>query len=684
MKPSYLKELENELKLKPSDARKPSNEQQTLECLLCNNIFTGIPKDKVSKFKKHHKVGCPKCIAGVKNNENKERILSKLKELGFELLEEYVTAETPVLLRKINCCGRAWKSRPHNICIKNPTCKPCRDDAQEKRKEENKTIPYSGMSAEYLNFLRDNVKLQVLDPSKTSNDHVDMQCLSCGNIFTATAKSKVTNFKKHKMPGCPKCTRYEVHKIELEKNKQRLIDMGYELLQPYRGKDHKILVRNKNCSCGRSWETKPLHIFAGRSFCRPCNDDKKRLRFVEQNRIRHEQSLEGLDAWTSYGKQARLLTEHTYEQYKDRINPGNLPRGRSGTEGAFHVDHIYSMKYCFYHNVPVELCAHVDNLQLLPWKVNAVKWKTPTSIIPDIIKPYVSTSDKYDNFYNSVQKHLNTTMIKNYTFKDVTGQPYTIPLYDKERKVGIMFLTFDDYVEQRLGTKSYLSKMKQEAILQGIKVLIIFEDEWFSNSSLVLSKLSHQFGLNNSSRIYARKCEIREVTSIGPFLKKNHIQGADGSQIKLGAFYNDKMVAVMTFAKPRKFMNKNTKEEGVWELSRFATDVNYIVVGIASKLLKHFQRNYEWKEVYSYADLRWSDGNVYEQLGFSLSGATDPNYFYIVDGQRIHRWGFRKSLLKTKFPNTFNPQKTEYENMIIAGYDRIWDCGHLKYYIQHP
>jgi hypothetical protein len=89
-------------------------------------------------------------------------------------------------------------------------------------------------------------------------------------------------------------------------------------------------------------------------------------------------------------------------------------------------------------------------------------------------------------------------------------------------------------------------------------------------------------------------------------LEDNHIQGSDSARVNLGAFYNDKLVAVMTFSKPRFFINRKSVKGEEWELSRFAIESGCVIVGIASKMLVHFQRNNDWDKIYTYADLRWS------------------------------------------------------------------------------
>jgi len=97
----------------------------------------------------------------------------------------------------------------------------------------------------------------------------------------------------------------------------------------------------------------------------------------------------------------------------------------------------------------------------------------------------------------------------------------------------------------------------------------------------------------------------------------------------------------MTFSKGN--IAKGSKAvEGIWELNRFCSNYNYRVVGAAGKLLEYFKKNYDWKEIFSYADRRWSNGNLYKQLGFELIGTTKPNYWYIISYKRIHRFNLRK------------------------------------------
>ena len=228
---------------------------------------------------------------------------------------------------------------------------------------------------------------------------------------------------------------------------------------------------------------------------------------------------------------------------------------------------------------------------------------------------------------------------------------------------------------ERLGKhKNYHLDKTNLSDKEGIRLIHIFEDEWKNKKEIVKNRIRHILGYNNVS-IYARKCIIKEidVELKDKFLLETHIQGVDKSSIRLGAFFNDELVSVMTFSKLRKVMGSK-KVSGEYELVRFSS---VGVVGIAGKLLKYFIRNYEPSKITSYADRRWSKGEVYETLGFKMINMGRPNYWYTKGyKKREYRYNYRKDILVSK---GYDKSKTEMEIMSELGYDVIWDCGSIKY-----
>jgi hypothetical protein len=279
--------------------------------------------------------------------------------------------------------------------------------------------------------------------------------------------------------------------------------------------------------------------------------------------------------------------------------------------------------------------------------------------------------------YDFVSDLIGTDQVSNNRRDVVVGKE--IDIFLESKKIAIEYDSFYFHSQRHVGKKYHLDKTEACEAL-GVKLIHIFEDEWINKQEIVKSKLKNICGLVGE-RVYARNCSVTEISAKlkNEFLLNNHIQGEDKSLIKLGLFHKDELVAVMTFCGLRKALGSNA-EEGVFELSRFAT--NKAVVGGAGKLFKHFVENFNPKKVISYADRRFSssDSSLYDKIGFKLDSITPVNYWYFKNGYhtRSHRFNFRKSELPKKL-KTFDPSLTEYENMQLNGYDRIWDCGNLKY-----
>lgn len=210
---------------------------------------------------------------------------------------------------------------------------------------------------------------------------------------------------------------------------------------------------------------------------------------------------------------------------------------------------------------------------------------------------------------------------------------------------------------------------------KGIHLIHIFEDEWLDKEEIVKSLLLNQFGLTKN-KIYARNCTIKEVKpdAAKKFLDNNHLQGNCYSKIKLGLYHNNELVSLMTFGKSRHFIGNGEEK---WELQRFCNKLNTSVVGGASKLFKYFIEQYSPEEIVSYADRRWSNGKIYDTLGFTKYAESKPNYYYVVGRKRVYRFNLRKQVLVEKYGCP--KDMTEKEFCLRQKWYRIYDCGCLCY-----
>jgi len=255
--------------------------------------------------------------------------------------------------------------------------------------------------------------------------------------------------------------------------------------------------------------------------------------------------------------------------------------------------------------------------------------------------------------------------------------PLELDVYIPSKKVAFEYDGLYYHTENKVGKKYHLNKTNL-CRDKGIRLIHIFEDEWRNKKDIVKSRIDSILG-RTATKIYARKTEIKEVTfnDTKNFLNDNHVQGHCVSKIRYGLFYKKELVSIITFGKKRKNLGA-THKDGEYELIRFCNKINTTVVGGASKLLKYFENNYKPVKLISYADLRWSEGNLYCMLGFEKTSETRPGYYYMPRGckYRENRYKYRKSELVKQ---GFDENKTEFEIMEERGFERIYDCGNIKF-----
>jgi len=208
----------------------------------------------------------------------------------------------------------------------------------------------------------------------------------------------------------------------------------------------------------------------------------------------------------------------------------------------------------------------------------------------------------------------------------------------------------------------------------GISLIHIYEDEWLQKQDIVKSIIENKLGLT-SHKVDARKCKIDTVKTedAESFLELNHIQGYIRGN-HLGLYFESELVAILTYGKPR-----FDKAYDI-ELYRYCTKLGCTVRGGLSKLLSILKEKCD--TIVTYADLRWGRGEGYLKCGFTYQKTTTPNYSYYIKRDRVYkrynRMNFQKHMLSEKL-ELFDPALTEWENMQLNGYDRIWDCGNRVY-----
>lgn len=234
-----------------------------------------------------------------------------------------------------------------------------------------------------------------------------------------------------------------------------------------------------------------------------------------------------------------------------------------------------------------------------------------------------------------------------------------VDIYIPSHKIGIEF--DGNYWHSSLfQEKNYHFNKSKLAESKGVRLIHVYEYEWNTIKPKIIQLLKIALGLPGK-RIYARQCEIREITNEEAKVLNNavHLQGHRNAQVTYGLFYHDELVQLMSFSKTH--YNRNLKGDNSWEIIRGCPGSNNIIVGGVSKLFSHFIKEHNPDEVFSYCDFNKFDGRSYEAIGMRFIGYTGPDKTYLIDGVAYKR----------------NPSKyKEYKEKAEAV---IWGAGSKKY-----
>jgi hypothetical protein len=246
--------------------------------------------------------------------------------------------------------------------------------------------------------------------------------------------------------------------------------------------------------------------------------------------------------------------------------------------------------------------------------------------------------------------------------------PFELDIFLPEQRIAIeyhgLYWHSDIYRENNY----HLDKL-EKCKHKGIDLIQVFEDEWLFKRDIVKSIISTRLGAIYDT-VFARKTTRVMVTAedARQFYDSNHIQGFAGAEQHYGLIVKGEIVAMASFSRPRAILTKNAKQE--LELIRFCTKINTRVIGGLSKLMAAVKG----KTILTYCDRRLFNAEGYKSVGFNEIRTSDPAYFYTKGLKRYSRFKFQKHKLNRAL-ESFDPAKTEVENMKDNGYYRVFDCG---------
>jgi hypothetical protein len=257
-------------------------------------------------------------------------------------------------------------------------------------------------------------------------------------------------------------------------------------------------------------------------------------------------------------------------------------------------------------------------------------------------------------------------------YTSITFNGIEFKYYFPEKKI-IIFIVDPLIYNEKTIDKNFLKNIHDEFDKNGIKLYVIYDCEIEKRYDKIVHRLVHKLTSNNKT-IYARKCEVKEISSsqCSEFVDKYHYQGKIQTKHRYGLFYENELLAAMTF-------NKSRYNGGYdFEISRYCVKHGYNIPGNASKLLNFFTNRMGKVSIISYNDIRMGGGVVYEKIGLNRLEDSPCGFFWYKDKNLYNRRAFWKNMLPKKLEN-FDPNISAHNNMRNNGYIKVFDLGQSVY-----
>jgi predicted Zn-ribbon and HTH transcriptional regulator len=450
----------------------------------------------------------------------------------------------------------------------------------------------------------------------------------CGHEWEATVSNRV-----NKNSGCPYCTGRKV-----KANFNDLATTHSKLSKEFHPTKNDILITeissgsNKKIwwlgECGHEWEDTPVHRTSNNRGCPYCAGQKV---FVNQN------DLKTIDTF---------LASEWHPSKNGNILPTNITQG-SGYKATW-------------------ICSVNPKHE---WQARIIDRRRGNGCPICNNENFVSKMEKQiGELFNSLSFNviLNTRKII---------YPYELDIYIPEKNIAIEFNGIYWHSEDAGKDKNYHFNKWKLCKEKGIQLIQIWEDDWVKNPDLIKRTLLYKLGILESEKIYARNTQVIEISKevAKNFLNINHIQGyASGSYyLGLTSKLDNNLVAVIVLKKEPRSNGKTLN------IIRYATAIS--VIGGFTKLLKYTEKTYLINKLITFSDHCISDGGLYANNGFVIEKELYPDYMYLVNRERKHKFGYRISRFKNDSTLIFQPNMTEKYLAQLNGLSRIWDAGKTRW-----
>lgn len=462
--------------------------------------------------------------------------------------------------------------------------------------------------------------------SKSSSQQITWKCPTCGHTWEAPVNRMHTNLTKKKTIGCLQCYRNKQRSSPLSVTDPEIYDHispenTIDISQVTQASRKEVIF---DLDCGHSITISPrkMHRKNGKiqlPKCKICNSlSIKRPDLEEQYSEKNDTDFSSLSYNSSHKAIWQCDNGHEWDATVYQRVNSNTSCPKCANNSSSHKEE--------------ELFTYIRD------------------IIPDDI--VVLRNDK-----NLLQGKEIDILIPEYS-------------------IGIEFNGLYWHGEAQGKHRNYHKDKYLQAQQKGVQLITIWEDDWDENKTIVQSMIAYKLKRSTGKKVYARKTSIHhiDISTARDFMNAYHIQGYTQGSYYLGLYDNTgQLVAVSIWRK-----NKTSLY-----LDRYATSIQ--VVGGMGKFLSYvIKQSYHWgfDEIITFSDHEVSDGGLYETLGFEKDKVLKPDYKYVVDKKRVHKFNYRRKRFKNDPDLIYDENLSEAEMARLNGIDRVWDCGKTRWVIR--
>lgn len=235
--------------------------------------------------------------------------------------------------------------------------------------------------------------------------------------------------------------------------------------------------------------------------------------------------------------------------------------------------------------------------------------------------------------------------------------PKELDIYVPSKKIAIEFNGLYWHTEEKVGRTYHYDKWLA-CKNAGVQLIQIWEDDWKHKNNIARSLIRTK--ISGRPSLGARHTEVKSDIDVKDFINDNHLQGYVGGQHKLSLIHDNELVAAAVIG-------------STGEVRRYCSTLS--VVGGLDKLLSASGLT----TFYTFADHCVSNGDLYEKTGWSRRGELPPDYKYVVNDRREHKFNYRIKRFEKDNSLVFYEGKTERELAMINRLPRVYDSGKTKY-----